>query len=147
MEYYVDHRGNQFYIITNADGKNYKVHKDFVFVTSYSFIITGNWFGFRLGGDSCLWSSDTKKWKILSDPSPIMKLARRGEGGGVFPTERRMSPNEIFSVLASCTQSYDWQYLLLDQFVELDKRTLLVAHVSLVNSHDEMHLQNETELF
>lgn len=26
MEYYVDHRENQFYIITNADGKNYKVH-------------------------------------------------------------------------------------------------------------------------
>lgn len=25
MEYYVDHRGNQFYIITNADGKNYKI--------------------------------------------------------------------------------------------------------------------------
>ena len=25
MEYYVDHRGDQFYIITNADGKNYKV--------------------------------------------------------------------------------------------------------------------------
>lgn len=25
MEYYVDHRDNQFYIITNADGKNYKI--------------------------------------------------------------------------------------------------------------------------
>ena len=25
LEYYVDHRGDQFYIITNADGKNYKV--------------------------------------------------------------------------------------------------------------------------
>ncbi|XP_068683040.1 dipeptidyl aminopeptidase BI-like [Montipora foliosa] len=25
VEYYVDHRGEQFYIITNADGKNYKI--------------------------------------------------------------------------------------------------------------------------
>lgn len=25
VEYYVDHRGDQFYIITNADGKNYKI--------------------------------------------------------------------------------------------------------------------------
>ena len=25
MEYYVDHRDDQFYIITNADGKNYRV--------------------------------------------------------------------------------------------------------------------------
>ena len=25
MEYYVDHRDDQFYIITNADEKNYRV--------------------------------------------------------------------------------------------------------------------------
>ena len=29
VEYYVDHRGDQFYIITNADGKNYKVNITF----------------------------------------------------------------------------------------------------------------------
>ena len=64
MEYYVDHRGNQFYIITNADGKNYKVHEDFVFVTFCSFITTRN----DLNSD---WEG-TQKW-YTRVKSPGMK--------------------------------------------------------------------------
>ena len=54
--------------------------------------------------------SGTQKWKILFEPHYEV---------GVFPTARRMSPNEIFSVLACCSRSYWliqlWNYVTAQQ--------------------------------